>query len=688
MPTGRGPLTLSQAFPTTPGSTVRWAFQHWAASGTDTIQVSIAGEPQGDFVASAPTWELHTGTWEVPSGVSQATLDLHTEDAGGSTGLVDAVAIELVCTRDSDGDGCPDSKDPDTQLPPNGFCGDGIVQPDRGEVCDEGGPTEQCDDDCTRAECGDQVVNPHAGEWCEQFTQERICNPNCSPSVCGDDIVNGWASETCDPGGTTTCDGDCTATECGDGWVNPAAGEDCEAGLGECVECTQAIPLPIADAEVRSLRTEPFADQISLEWTLYKTGAGLPLASTELRYWFEPEDATNLEAVCDFAEVGCGFVQLAVRQNPHACAGATHYLEVTHTDAFVADATGLDYSLRIQDWNGGAFDFTNDYSRSPHNARKNADSRIGIYERGVLIAGEPPCGCGNGVLESGEACDHGGESAFCNADCSWGFCGDGVVNTTAGEECDSGTTADLDCDVHCTRTGMEASADGSLRVWLDASDPFAFFRGDRIWWWIDKKTRFEYRQDAASRQPAWVPGGLNGKPAVWFDGIDDLLVGEISWQTPDPIVDSATGTVFVVHRVEPGGEVAQLLGNGSSDSGGGWAIRTRPDGDGLGLALSASTGWSTEHWHADAFAPGPPTPGFSRLYWDPQFVGVARDGNDQFLIQSTTYRSAIAPLTLGGTDAGEPYRGYIGEILVFDRVLTVAELDSIEAYLAAKWGVR
>src|SRR5699024_9937425 len=46
--------------------------------------------------------------------------------------------------------------------------------------------------------------------------------------------------------------------------------------------------------------------------------------------------------------------------------------------------------------------------------------------------------CGNGIIEDGEACDDGGESATCNENCTVASCGDGLVNETAGETCDDG----------------------------------------------------------------------------------------------------------------------------------------------------------------------------------------------------------------------------------------------------------
>jgi len=58
--------------------------------------------------------------------------------------------------------------------------------------------------------------------------------------------------------------------------------------------------------------------------------------------------------------------------------------------------------------------------------------------------------CGNGVVEVFEDCDDGGETATCDPDCSFAACGDGTINTTAGEQCDDWNTRSGDpCDENC-----------------------------------------------------------------------------------------------------------------------------------------------------------------------------------------------------------------------------------------------
>jgi cysteine-rich repeat protein len=60
--------------------------------------------------------------------------------------------------------------------------------------------------------------------------------------------------------------------------------------------------------------------------------------------------------------------------------------------------------------------------------------------------------CGDGIVNNSgtEACDDGGESAACDADCTVAVCGDSTVNAMAGETCDDGPTISGDgCDALC-----------------------------------------------------------------------------------------------------------------------------------------------------------------------------------------------------------------------------------------------
>jgi len=88
----------------------------------------------------------------------------------------------------------------------------------------------------------------------------------------------------------------------------------------------------------------------------------------------------------------------------------------------------------------------------------------GEAETGEAESGEVEPACGNGIVESGELCDDEGESTTCDADCTLVDCGDGVINMTAGEECDgddlaAGTCEGLGFDVGVLACGAECSYD-------------------------------------------------------------------------------------------------------------------------------------------------------------------------------------------------------------------------------------
>lgn len=61
----------------------------------------------------------------------------------------------------------------------------------------------------------------------------------------------------------------------------------------------------------------------------------------------------------------------------------------------------------------------------------------------------PGPNCGDGVLDEGEACDVGGQTARCDGDCTAVECGDGLVNDAANEQCDDAGQS-MGCDADCT----------------------------------------------------------------------------------------------------------------------------------------------------------------------------------------------------------------------------------------------
>lgn len=83
------------------------------------------------------------------------------------------------------------------------------------------------------------------------------------------------------------------------------------------------------------------------------------------------------------------------------------------------------------------------------------------------------CTCGNGGLDGREACDDGATgSAFCDPDCTLRSCGDGFVNTLAGEQCDDGNAIDDDaCDTGCVAATCTDGAKNQGETDVDCGGP-------------------------------------------------------------------------------------------------------------------------------------------------------------------------------------------------------------------------
>ncbi len=110
------------------------------------------------------------------------------------------------------------------------YCGDGISQPDSGEVCDD--PSA--------------IVNYTVDET------PNACTVSCSiPSYCGDGVIDTTFGEQCDEGpggndgGQNECGSDCRLSEyCGDGVVQD--GEECDKGTSNGQdECTLNCKLQV-----------------------------------------------------------------------------------------------------------------------------------------------------------------------------------------------------------------------------------------------------------------------------------------------------------------------------------------------------------------------------------------------------------------------------------------------------------
>lgn len=122
-----------------------------------------------------------------------------------------------------------------------GICGNGVVEPDQDEECDDAagnGDAAACSMSCQIATCGDGLVQTEIGEECDlgnQNSNNGACTLDCSFGFCGDGFVQ--PGEACDDGnanrwpadGEPGCSTFCAPLPyCGDGDVQAELKEECD----------------------------------------------------------------------------------------------------------------------------------------------------------------------------------------------------------------------------------------------------------------------------------------------------------------------------------------------------------------------------------------------------------------------------------------------------------------------------
>jgi hypothetical protein len=287
--------------------------------------------------------------------------------------------------------------------------------------------------------------------------------PPLTDEECGDGTAEGF--EQCDDAGQSpACDADCTDAECGDGTVNGSAGELCDPGSDPGCRLDCQGPLLCTNSATclhvkhRTHGSDTSGNQyIKPALNLVNNGASsIPMSAIKLRYWFTKEPTGTFSTTCETTTStgGCAAITGSSTGLTPPLSGADRYWEVGFTSAagsLAAASSSGEFRLRGQTNPLVNFTETNDYSYV-NTTTSTVTTKVTVYVNGVLVWGQepppvPPV-CPNGIAESGEECDTGGQSATCDADCTNVVCGDGTVNSAASEVCDPG--ANPQCNSTCT----------------------------------------------------------------------------------------------------------------------------------------------------------------------------------------------------------------------------------------------
>lgn len=217
-------------------------------------------------------------------------------------------------------------------------------------------------------------------------------------------------------------------------------------------------------------------------------------------------------------------------------------------------------------------------------------------------------------------------------------------------------------------------------LWLDAADAGTItLNGSTVSQWNDKSGNGRnVAQATAVNQPTYQAGGWGTKPALYFDGSGDRLAASVAAQT------FASGfSVLAVLQKQGAATTYESLPVTRSITG----VNMSFDGFNSFRASGTASSTTVITNSAPSVATLTNQTMLGYTYVPTQYVEYI---NATALVNVTgtfLFNDVSTNLTIASrVDAGTFFRGVIGEIVMTTGVLSTANRQLIEGYLAWKWG--
>jgi len=224
------------------------------------------------------------------------------------------------------------------------------------------------------------------------------------------------------------------------------------------------------------------------------------------------------------------------------------------------------------------------------------------------------------------------------------------------------------------------------QIWLDAADPAGTgvspSTATNVSTWVDKSGSSNSAA-ALTGTVQYQPAILNSLGSIYFSGAN--LLSPLSFGTTTPL------TFFIVARSSSGAGFNSAIGINSYNG-------QRPNM--LNLYQSSSNWW----WFSGGTGATDGNTSTLQLstsrfdinadYWQPGQTQVNINGTSYTLSTSSPAslyaggKLIIGSTTNGGTSQNEFWNGYISEVILYNRTLSITERQVIEGYLAWKWGIQ
>ena len=256
--------------------------------------------------------------------------------------------------------------------------------------------------------------------------------------------------------------------------------------------------------------------------------------------------------------------------------------------------------------------------------------------------------------------------------------------------------------------GPHTLASANLRLWLDAADRGTLFTSDNcttgpvnpnenVGCWTDKAQNNHVRQTNSTQRPQWILPSQNNSTLL-FDGAGDYLTGGdvLDIDNTDPFtmvyVFKLTAVPSIVQRI-----FSKTLGTSTAK---GYLVRVNANGmNGFYLSNNWTGSPSTSNILRFEFPRDQNTNfqknaiihnGSSTLAGMSLYTG----GAPQLPLAGAVDQLTATTLTAYSFNVGtynnqttNTFRGNVAEILIYDNVLSPADIQAVHDYIATKWGV-
>lgn len=216
-------------------------------------------------------------------------------------------------------------------------------------------------------------------------------------------------------------------------------------------------------------------------------------------------------------------------------------------------------------------------------------------------------------------------------------------------------------------SGWSPTQISGLVRWFDAQSIVGLNNGDAVSLWTDKTGTTNLTQTEATAQPIYIASDatLGNKPCLYFDGTNDHLTNNsvgastITLFVVAYATNTTLGTVYTLNfssstaRITPTGVDKWRYTSTAMTNDGGAFTAAGVEIVRFASTASASTRAQNGTW-----------------------ISAAPNG---------TYDDANVPAGVGYHSGGTAFKGFIGEVLIYDSALADADVNLVGRYLAGRW---